>query len=392
MEHRKTATSKTAPHYDVIVVGVGSMGSAACWFLAKRGYKVLGLEKFTTPHEQGSHTGQSRLVRKSYFEHPDYVPLLARAYQNWRLLEAEMTSTFYQPTGILYAGKPDHETMSGLKQSAAMYQIPLKKIPPSEAGSQYPLFRFPSDFEVILEADAGFVSPENTIIAYSQDAIKKGATILTNSAIDTWKVEAGRVEVKTDSTTYTSDKLIITAGAWTSQLIPALPTSLTVTRQVVAWLDVEDQTAFALGDFPCWLVEDPELGTFYGFPVLPSSEYPGPTGLKLAHHFPGEKTNPDFADRSIQEKDAEALRHFVKNYIPAAGHTFRAFKSCLYTNSVDRNFIIDQLPGYDNRVTVACGFSGHGFKFVPVVGEILADLAMKGRTDLPIHFLRLNRF
>lgn len=391
-EHLNPLSETNSHHYDAIVIGVGSMGSAACWFLANRGYKVLGLEQFDITHEKGSHAGQSRIIRKAYFEHPDYVPLLERAYENWKSIETETTSKIYHRTGIIYLGKPGNENIKGIRNAAALYNIPIENLSYAQSNKKYPAFRVPSGFDVIFEPDAGFVTPERAILLYIKEAIKKGAVIKTNTPVKEWKQQGNQVKVVTGQNAYTCDKLIITAGAWTSKLIPDLKTELHVTRQLLAWVNPKDRNTFSLGNFPCWFIEDPERGTYYGFPVLPAGQFDGPIGLKLAHHHPGEACDADQVQGDIPPDAEENIRYVLRKYLPDAGDTILSIKSCLYTYSKDTNFIIDHLPGYDKRVTIACGFSGHGFKFVPVVGEILADLAMKGKTDLPMGFLRLDRF
>jgi sarcosine oxidase len=379
-------------HYDVIVIGVGSMGSAACSFLAQRGHRVLGLEQFDLAHDKGSHAGQSRIIRKAYFEHPDYVPLLQRAYHNWQLLEAETGSNLYHRTGIAYFGRPDHETMMGIKRSSALHNIPVETLAEEQARKRFPAFRIPPGFEALFEPDAGFVTPERAILLYTELAIRNGAAIRTNEKVRTWKQEGNKVTVLTDKGSYSGSRLVITAGSWASKMIPSLNTELKVTRQLLAWVKPEAWNVFSLGNFPCWFIEDPERGMYYGFPVLPVNAFGGPIGLKLAHHYPGEPVDADRVDRSVPFSAEENIRYVLSKYIPEAGSTVLTMKSCLYTYSRDDHFIIDHLPGYSKRVTIACGFSGHGFKFVPVMGEILADLAIKGDTDLPVQFLRLNRF
>jgi sarcosine oxidase len=379
-------------NYDVVVMGVGSMGSASCYWLAKRGYKVLGLEQFAIPHEQGSHTGQSRIIRKAYFEHPDYVPLLKRAYDNWQQLEVLTGKSIYFRTGLVYYGRPDQELIKGVKKAAALHDVPLEYLNRGQSLSQFPAFRVPEYFETIHEPDAGFIPPEMAITLYKEEAEKKGAAIHMNEAVLEWKKENGGMKIVTDKNTYYSKKLVITAGAWAGRMLPQLGTELNVTRQAIAWIEPRNPDSFLLGHFPCWLVEDEKKGVYYGFPILPAGKFNGPAALKIAHHYPGQLTDPDHVNRQINQEDEEDIHFALEKYLPDAGHKIAHWKTCLYTNSTDENFIIDHLPGYDKDVAIACGFSGHGFKFVSVIGEVLADLAMEGQTQLPIGFLSLKRF
>jgi sarcosine oxidase len=378
------------PRFDVIVIGVGSMGSAACAFLAERGCTVLGLEQFEIVHEKGSHTGQSRIIRKAYFEHPDYVPLLERSYQNWSQLESNTKEKVYHKTGIVYFGSPDSETISGIKSAAFLYDIPLERLSPEDCKERYPAFRSPPNFEIFFEPEAGFITPEDSIRLYSELAVARGAVIKTNEAVKDWKKDSAGIRVTTDKGEYYADKLVITAGSWTSKLLPEFQSTLTVRKQLLAWVKPPTETQFSAEKFPCWFVEDPHFGIFYGFPLSQEYGLEGPRGLKIALHSPGTITDPDAV--KIPATTPEEVFYALDNYLPGAGKTVLDVKQCLYTYSPDANFIIDHLPGSDKRVVLACGFSGHGFKFVPVVGEILADLAIQGRTQLPIDFLRLNRF
>ena len=380
----------TASHFDTIVVGVGSMGSAACYYLAKRGQRVLGLEQFDPPHDRGSHAGQSRIIRKAYFEHPDYVPLLERAYENWKAIEKETQSQFYHRTGIVYFGRPENENIEGVRRAAVLHNVHIQNLHRQDASRKFPLFEVPDDFDTVFEPDAGFVTPERAIDAYIRQSEMLGAAIVRNCAVGEWKLQGNKIRVSTASGDYTSDKLVITAGAWASRVAPQLAVPLRVTRQLLAWVAPPNPSAFTLGKFPCWFVEDPELGSFYGFPSI--REHSGPIGLKLAHHHPGIASEADAVHSAIPKSEEAKLQHFLEKYLPSAGDKIVYTKQCLYTYSPDAHFIIDYLPGFQNKVSIACGFSGHGFKFVPVVGEIMADLAVRGKTDLPIEFLRMGRF
>lgn len=386
--------------YDHIIIGVGSMGSAACYYLARRGKSVLGLEQFTIPHELGSHAGETRIIRKAYFEHPDYIPLLIRAYENWQELMERSGKQLFHKTGLFYAAPKGHELISNIKRSAALYNIPLETNWPSA-------FALPADYESLFEPDAGFVEPENTIRTFVHNAIEFGAEIHEREQVLSWSVEPGEgvgaekseqmavgseqsfVVVRTNMAEYRCKKLIITAGAWSAKMIPGIDKHLRVTRQVLAWLKPAEPDQFKEEKFPCWLIATENGdGAFYGFPVIPS--HPG--GLKLAYHYPGDDTEADDVDRTVGDRDTEDLSLFARKFLPSGFGEVESTKVCLYSNSPDENFVLDNLPDMEQHVCVAWGFSGHGFKFVPVVGEILADLAMYHKTELDIEFLSAKRF
>ena len=369
------------------------MGSAACYHLAKRGYKVLGLEQFDISHEFGSHAGQSRIIRKAYFEHPDYVPLLERAYQNWKTLEWESEKQVYFKTGLLYAGKPENEIITGVERSAGLYNIDLDELNGLAATDRFPQFKFPEDFEILFEPEAGFLTPEISIRLYGKQAKHYGATIHTNEKVIEWKQEGDSVIIKTGKETYQCNKLVITAGAWAGKMIPGFSNKIKVTRQFVAWVKTKNDEQFTLNKFPCWMIgDDKKHGCYYGFPLLDTEKFGEPAGLKLAHHFPSQITDPDQVNRQATDEDIENVKYCLNKYLPGTFDGVLSTKICLYANSPDENFIIDQLPGYEENVSIACGFSGHGFKFASVVGEILADLAINGKTNFPIEFLNAKRF
>ena len=384
---------KQTNKFNVIVIGVGSMGSSACDYLSKRGYKVLGLEQFDITHENGSHTGQSRIIRKAYFEHPDYVPLLSRAYEGWKSLEEETGEQVYFKTGLLYSGRGKDEIINGVKLSASLYNIPLENLDKNLFEKKFPQFKIPENFETVFEPDAGFVTPEKTIRLYTELSKKYGATIHTNEKLIKWKKEGDGMEIKTNSEIYYCNKLIITAGAWAGKLIPGFANKIKVTRQFLAWIKPKHPQKFSLGNFPCWLIDDENVpGCYYGFPMLSTEKFGPPEGLKLAHHYPATITDPDNVNRTVTNDDIENLKFAMNKYFPGEFDSVLSGKICLYANSPDENFIIDGLPGYEENVFIACGFSGHGFKFVPVVGKILSDLAIDGKTKLPIDFLNASRF
>ncbi|MEX2212704.1 MAG: N-methyl-L-tryptophan oxidase [Phycisphaeraceae bacterium] len=386
--------------FDVIILGLGSMGSAAACHLAKRGHRVLGLEQFAIPHGQGSHGGFSRMIRLAYFEHPDYVALLRRAYTLWDELERESGQKLLHITGGLYLGRPDSELVLGSIEAAKKYNLPHEVLSRDELARRFPLFNVPDDSIAFHETQAGFLVPEAVVSTQVELALRHGAVLHGHERVTEWKADAKGVSVTTDRATYHAQRLIITAGAWSSQVLRDLGVKLKVTRQALAWFWPRDKSALdglALGRFPSWALDlsprEKFRGVHYGFPMLPPGM--GNPGIKAALHWPDEACDPETVDRNPRPSDEAEVRSALVKHIPAAAGDLLALRTCLYTNSPDGHFIVDQHPptfaGAD-RVTIACGFSGHGFKFVSVMGEALADLATEGKSANPIGFLGLKRF
>jgi sarcosine oxidase len=363
------------------------MGSAVCCSIAERGHRVLGLEQFDIPNELGSHLGQSRIVRKAYFEHPDYVPLLDLAYRNWKRLEDKTGIQVYFKTGLVYFGKPGDPIITGVHASAKAHNIEVRALSEDETVRKYPQFSLPSSYERVEEPDAGFVTPERAILLFTEQAVRHGATVLPKTTVLDWTRDARGIRVRTNRGEFSCGKLVITAGPWTGKMIPAMSSTLQVTRQVVAWMVPKTWDPFALGRFPCWLVDE-----FYGFPALPVGAFGGPIGLKVGKHHPGDTSDPDTLNREPTAADEKELVDALTTFIPGAYAKTYAMKVCMYTNTPDRHFILDYLPGFDKDVAIAAGFSGHGFKFASVVGDIMADLVLDGGTSLPIGFLSARRF
>jgi sarcosine oxidase len=370
--------------YDAIVIGVGTMGSAACDALARRGARVLGLEQFDVPHAMGSHHGQSRMFRMAYFEHADYVPLLKRAFDLWQELERRSGVKLFHVTGGVYIGAADGELVRGSMEAAALHSLEHESLSRAELRKRWPQFAVPEDWTAFYEPTAGFVVPELAVGVMARLAIEAGAEIRGREAVKGWRRRGDVYEVETESATYAAKRLVLTCGAWTSRVVGELGVKLAVTRQVLAWIWPRGHERYALGAFPCWAIET-EGGVDYGFPMLPWHP-----GLKAARHVKGVVTDPDSVDRRVTlDDEANARKAF--GHLDGAGGPLLSSVVCLYTNSPDSHFIIDRHPS-EPGVTVACGFSGHGFKFAPVVGEVLADLALDGRTQHRIQFLGLNRF
>lgn len=371
--------------YDVIVIGVGGMGSAAVAHLAHRGVDVLGIERFDVPHAYGSSHGVTRIIRLAYYEHPSYVPLLRRAYDLWRDLEADHDRRLLYETGSVDAGPPDDPLVRGSKRSCEEHDIEYEHLTSAELADRFPGYRLPDEYEAIYQPEGGFLVPEQCIVAHANRAHENGATIRARERVTAWEAADGGVRVETDKGEYEADRLAIAAGAWTGKLVPDLADALEPERQVLAWLQPEVPDRFAPETFPVWNLQVPE-GRFYGFPVF------GVPGFKFGrYHHRDEVVDPDEMNREPTQADERVLREFAERYFPdGAGPTMR-LQTCLFTNTPDEHFVVDTLPDRPN-VAVAAGFSGHGFKFASVMGEVLADLALDGETDHEIGMFAIDRF
>ena len=373
-----------SPHYDAIVLGVGGMGSAALYHLARRGRRCLGLEQFNIPHDRGSSHGVTRIIRLAYYEHPSYVPLLRRAYELWRELESEAGIRLLHITGSVDAGPPGSPVVEGSLESCRLHDLRHEVLTSRELTARYPGYRLPADTLAIFQPEGGFLLPELCISSHVMLAQAFGAEVHARERVLGWEPDDGGVTVTTDRGRYEADRLIVSPGAWISKLIPALEGKAVPERQVLAWMQPRRPEWFRPDSFPVFnlMVEE---GRYYGLPVF------GIPGFKSGrYHHRQEQVDPDRNDRECYPLDEQILRQFVERYFPdGAGPTLSLY-SCMFTNTPDEHFVIDILPGYP-QVAVASPCSGHGFKFASVVGEVLADLADKGTTRHDISLLAMNR-
>jgi sarcosine oxidase len=361
------------------------MGSATVYQLARRGAKVLGLEQFGIPHEMGSSHGVSRVIRLAYAEHPNYVPLLRRAYELWRELETQSGERLLIITGGIDAGTPDSATVKGALESCAIHHLAHEVLDAASLTRRFPGYRLPSSITAVYQPDAGFLLPERCIAVHVEAARKLGAEVHATERVIGWKVAEGRVSVETNRATYQAKKMVITAGAWARTLLPELGDVAAPERQVLLWTQPLRPESFRLGAFPVFNMEVPE-GRFYGFPVY------GIPGFKIGkYHHRGEQVDPDKMDRTIHVEDEAVLRDGIRRYFPDADGPTLATKTCLFTNSPDEHFILDRHPEYP-QVAMVSACSGHGFKFCSVVGEVMADLVLDGRARFDIDMFRLSRF
>ncbi len=375
--------------FDVIVIGVGAMGAATCYQLAKCGARTLGIEQFGIPNQFGSSHGHTRLIRLAYYEHPDYVPLLRQSYNLWSQLECESESTLLYRVGGIYLGGPESDLVDHSLKAASIHQLPHSHLTRQDISDQFPQFTVPDHYHAVYEPDAGFLMSELAIQAFADQATRLGADIHTNEVIVNYKASPRGVVVTTSQDTYHAQNLILTVGAWAGSVIRDLGVELRVTRQSLCWFKPSSPTYLTLGVLPVWAIdlenaENP--GIYYGFPILPDE-----TSIKAALHQLASPATPDTVDREPRPEDHFIPQNALKTYLPSAHGPLSSCQICMYTNSPDGHFIIDQHPLYPN-VSFAAGFSGHGFKFAPVIGQILADLALNQSTDLPVEFLSRRRF
>jgi sarcosine oxidase len=371
-------------NYDAIVIGLGGVGGAAAMHLARRGARVLGLDRFPPGHDRGSSHGQTRIIRQAYFEHPDYVPLLRRAYQLWEELESLRGEQLYQEAGLLEAGPDDGVVVPGIRESARRYQLPVDEFTADEAMRQFPGFVVPDGCLAMFERRAGFLFVERCVEAHASEAGKLGAELRIGESVLRWAAESDAVVVETDAATYRAARLVIACGAWSGQLLGDLHVPLRVVRKHLHWYANKDERYQRERDCPAFFYETPE-GYFYGFPQIDER------GVKLAEHSGGEEVaDPLGVNRDEDPQDVQRVTQFVQSHLPGLSRERTGHAVCMYTLTADEHFLVDRHPHHP-QVALAAGLSGHGFKFVGVLGEALADLALAGETRLPIEFLRLDR-
>ena len=370
--------------YDAIVIGVGGMGSAALYHLARRGLRALGIERYDVPNDMGSSGGRSRMIRLSYHEHPSYVPLVRRAYELWQQLENGFGQRLLVTTGSLRGGDEGSALFQGSKLACDINHLPYQILAGPEINQRFPGYQLPEDVLAVYQAEGGFLNSERCIIAHVTAALELGAQVHGREHVLDWEPSGDGVRVETDRGSYTARNLVVCAGAWAAKMVPELTQWAVPERQVLAWFLPSRPELFRPETFPVFGLEVEE-GRYYGFP---SYEIPG---FKVGrYHHLSQEVDPDTMDRNVHPEDEETLRSFTSRYFPLAAGPTLALKTCMFTNSPDGHFIIDRHPQY-SQVSIAAGFSGHGFKFCSVVGEIMADLAQDSETAHDLSLFRLDR-
>jgi len=364
--------------FDVAVIGLGAMGSAAISFLSARGVKAIGIDAHFPGHALSSSHGDSRLIRLGYFEDPSYVPLLQRAYENWRALKARLRADVLTITGVLQIGKPDSKIVSGTRASCELHHLPYEELDRKAMATRFPAFALDEDEIALLDPQGGYLRPEAALMGYLKLAAEDGAVLHFGEKVTAIEPDDAGVTISSDVGRYRARKVIVSTGSWIAELVPQLREHANPIRQVVAWYQPRDGFATQPQRMPAFLRDEGEDGSYFGFPAI------GLDGVKVGRHAHFmEPIDPNQANPPVNDRDTALLDSFITKRLPAAAGVRVNAVTCRYTMLPSEDFLIDVMPG-EPRVVVASPCSGHGFKFTSVVGEILADLAMEGGTQLPI--------
>lgn len=364
--------------YDVAVIGLGAMGSAALAHLAARGLKVIGFERQFPAHSLSSSHGDSRIIRLGYFEDPAYVPLLLRAYENWAALEKRLGEEILTMTGVLQIGKPESDLIRGTLASCQMHDLPHEVLTPDAVTARFPAFQIDPDEVAALDPQGGYLRPEKAVLGHLKLAAEDGAVMHFGETIRTMESEADGLNLTSDQGIYRAKRIIVATGVWISELVPQMKSIAQPLRQVVAWYQSNQPALADPQRMPCFIRDEGEEGSFFGFPAI------GPQGVKIGRHLHlNQSLEPDRPNAPIDEQDEELLNRFAAKRLPDVASLMRNATTCRYTILPGERFLIDLHP--ENQNIVLCSAcSGHGFKFASVIGEALADLATQGKTQLPI--------
>lgn len=368
--------------FDCMVLGTGGMGSAALYYAAKKGWRVLGLDRFPPGHDRGSSHGQTRIIRQAYFEHSDYVPMAMDAYQLWAALEQESERKLFEPTGLLQIGAPEGPIISGIRESAVRHELPLREYDTNQLREAFPLFNCRDGDVGLYEEVAGFLRVEDCVETFADLAKSHGAELMNDVSVTGWSDGSAGFEVATSDGVLRCHRLIITAGAWASVLLPDMIPDLRVIAKHQHWFQIADDRVSLAEGCPTFFFER-DNGYFYGFPSL------GDRGAKIAEHSGGvEVPDPLSVNRDLDIEDLSRVQDFVHSCFNSPRAIHKAHSVCMYTMSPDEHFIVDRAGP---SLVFACGLSGHGFKFAPVIGQALVNLLDGSERD-DMAFLRCNRF
>jgi sarcosine oxidase len=372
-------------NFDVVVVGLGAMGSAALYALARRGRRVIGIDRFEPGHQLGSSYGESRIIRMAYYEDPVYVPLLRLAYEAWRRFESHTGEHILTITGILEAGIEGSALVEGSLRSARQHDIPHEVLLPSQVNKRFPAFSVPPDWHCVFQPDAGILQPEKAIDLFVKSAIEFGATVELGTRVASVLPVGDHVEVHLESgETIAAGSAVLAVGPWIEELVPELGSKMRLTRQPLMWFEPEDRQLVQPPSMPVFFFHTPD-DLIYGFPDFRGS------GVKAGSHLScGELTTADEIRAEVSDEEKAHLTRIMSRFVPAAAGRVRQTHVCIYTRSSDEHFVLGLHPSA-SQIVLAAPCSGHGFKFASIFGEILADLALTRTTDKPIDFFRPSR-
>ena len=375
----------TKQTYDVAIVGLGAMGSAAAYHLARRGVSVIGFDAHTPPHGLGSTHGESRIIREAYFEHPLYVPLIQRAYECWRELESEYGQRVLLQVGGLMIGPIEGVLVGGARLSADRHHLEYDLLSAADIRKKFPVLQPTDDVVGLFEPRAGILLPERCVEAHLAIASRHGAELNYNEAVTAWEATKGGVKITTQAGEYHAGKVVLAPGPWIGRLLPEPGVPLTIERQVLYWYNPGDNAAlFGLDRLPIYAWEYTDGALFYGFPNVG-------TGVKIALHHQGVATDADSVERNVSPEEIGIMQTIVETFLPKLDGPLLRTEVCMYTNTPDEHFIIDWVPGVPRALAVsAC--SGHGFKFASVIGEIVGDLVTDGRAAFDLGPFSIGRF
>jgi len=371
-------------HYDIAVIGLGVMGASSVYAAIQKGLSVVGFDQSpTAPHTQGSSHGQTRIIRQAYFEHPDYVPLIQRAYGAWHKLEHDAHRPILYQTGGLMMGLPDSSVVTGAIEAAQRHHLPYEVWNAATVNSRYPAFVLPHREVAVYEEVAGYLLAEPAWESFLSLAESRGATLHKGARITKWALNNNSITILSGNQSFDVDRLVITAGPWIRDIWSSLP--VWIERQVPFWL--ESPALTTLTNYPIFLHENSETHQHtYGFP------YRAEEGLKVARHHGGDHCSAMNVNRKVSPTDEMALRQELQFFPLAEEAPISRSMVCLYTNTPDEHFVVGPLPQADGRVVVGAGFSGHGFKFAPIIGTLLIEQAYTSDLLADLHLFSPNRF
>jgi sarcosine oxidase len=369
---------------DILIVGLGAMGSAAACQLARRGLRVTGFDRFAPPHDRGSSHGETRIIREAYFEHPAYVPLVQRAYELWDELQQRAGRQLLRPTGGLMIGPENSVLVGGALRSAREHRLAHEILAARTVRERFPGLHPHADMVAVWEPRAGVLFPEDCIAAHLAEAHAAGAALHLEEPILRWEPDGDGVVVWTERGQYRARRLLLTAGAWVNSLLPGATLPLAVERQVLHWFTPLDAAPYRPDRCPIHIWETAPHNFFYGFPDLG-------TGVKVALHHQGQPTDADSVDRAVAPGEITAMRALLERFLPGAAGPHRASAACVYTNTPDENFWIDWHPAAP-QVLIASPCSGHGFKFSSAIGEVAADLLTGREPRFDLSLFRARKF